>query len=114
MDNDNKGTSTMTVITGNELFLVKKRDGSTEQVSIRLVRIAEMDGYLMRYEDLVELVCFVVGKDAAWTDSLDEDSFYELNRRVRAVNDPRFDRWVLEKAATVGTKMKALLSRLRG
>ena len=106
--------SGMTVVNGGEKFVAVKADGGTQEVFIRLVKIREMDDYLLRYENISELVQFVTGTDADFVDSLDDDSLYELNRRVRAVNDPRFDRWVSEKAATVGTKLKDLLKRLRG
>ncbi|EIP96876.1 hypothetical protein OpiT1DRAFT_01303 [Opitutaceae bacterium TAV1] len=106
----------MTVVIGSEPFDVTLSDGSTECLTISLVPIRLMDEYLLRYEDIVGLVSLATAKDKEpeFFDGVTEDSLYALNRRVRELNDPRFDRWVSEKAATVGSRLRDLLRKLNG
>ncbi|WP_043586668.1 hypothetical protein [Geminisphaera colitermitum] len=121
MSNENSTTpaapaapSKMTVVNGGEPFVATMIGGNTEPLTIRLIPIRQMDEYLFRYEDIVGLVALATGKEPEFFDGMDEESLYALNRRVRELNDPRFDRWVSEKAATVGSKLKDLLKTLSG
>lgn len=109
---DQANPGPMTVLKGGVNFTVTTTEGKTEEVFIRLVPISQMEDYLARYESIVALCVFVVQKDIAWFDGLTEDAAFALNRRVRELNDPRFDRWVSEQAQTVGTKLKDLLAKL--
>lgn len=109
---DQANPKPMAVLKGGENFTVTLADGeTTEEVFVRIVPISQMDEYLARYESITALVSFVVKKDVAWLDGLADDSLYALNRKVREMNDPRFDRWVSEQRATVGNKLKSLLQQ---
>src|SRR5690606_34062332 len=104
----------MTVIRGVEEFEVEHEGGKKELVEIRIVPIRRMDEYLARYENIALLCDFVCGKSDGWCDTLTEDSLYSLNRRARALNDPRLGRWIEQQSQTVKPKLEALLKKLRG
>jgi hypothetical protein len=95
------GVPGMTVVNGGEKVAVTMIDGSRHEVFVRIVPISRIPEYFAKYEDMAALISLATGEKIEALDGLSEDSFYGLNRRTRALNDPRFGRWLRERKATV-------------
>lgn len=105
--------SPMTVVKGGETFTVELINGVEHDVFVRLVPIRQMGDYLSHYDDMPALIAFVIGEKVEELDKIAEDSLYALGERVRAINDPRFNRWYAERMATM-KKFSVLSKKING
>jgi len=76
-----------TLLGGREVD-VTKIDNTTETVTVRQIRIRELDTYRESEGDEVALVAFVTGKDADWVDMLMPEDFEKLLAIDAEVNGP--------------------------
>lgn len=93
--------SDMIVLRGGDDFSITRKDGKTQAVFVRLVPVSDMKKYLSVYDDFAEMCALVTGLSLVEVDNLTDDSLYALYARAIELNDPRFDRWMRQRAAAV-------------
>ncbi len=95
------------VISGGKPIIVTKRDGSNENVSVRLIKVSEVQKYLELTPTLGAFVEFCTGKPAGWADDLGEDSLFRIDEEARKMNDPFIERWFRRQREIMGQLKKA-------
>jgi hypothetical protein len=82
-------------------YTAKLKDGSTVEVLIALVPVRKISDYLNAVGNLSNFVGYIIGKDEAFVDDLDEDELYEIDRLGKLYNDPRVARFLERQAKTL-------------
>ena len=72
-----------------------------ERVFVREPALAKLPELMSLIGDMSGYVALVTGKDSDWVDSLEDASLYDIYDTGRALNDPRFDRWMERQLQTV-------------
>ena len=104
------------VVAGGKSFSVIFSDGTSAVAFVPLVPLRSAQRYLELQGDPNELIeefikCPISGNTENWTDSLNDDSLFALDAELRAINDPRIDRW-LDRQAKVVEVLKPKMERM--
>lgn len=103
--------SPMTILTGGEQLVAKLRDGTTETVTVRLMTMRELQGYITGIDDISAFVEMACKKPAGWADNLTPDSLFDLDEVTRRLNDPILDR-LIQRQVNAVQKMRPMAAKL--
>ena len=104
-------TPPMTILSGGERYNAVMRDGTTETVTVRMMTIRELQGYISGIDDVSSFVEMACAKPTGWADTVFPDSLFALDEAARALNDPILDRLILRQVSAV-QKMKPMMQNL--
>lgn len=117
-DNNTKKLPAAAVINGGLPFSVRKLDGTTEEVTVRIVPLSKVLQYASKIDTICELVELVCDKPAGWTDTLNPEDALALDKAARDLNDPIMGRVanrqhqvagrIVEMSKGIGELMKSL------
>jgi hypothetical protein len=71
---------------GGRLIIVTHEDGGSEEVKVSQLRLADYDRAFLLIEDELGLTAVMCGKDKAWINTLQPESYDELQAVAREVN----------------------------
>lgn len=96
---DNTSTSSeQAILTGGAPITVSHVDGTTETVTVRLLKIREFSDYLRLTDQEEGLAAFLCGKDEAWTQMLSVDSLLDICDKGHELNFNNACRWGQRRA----------------
>lgn len=96
---DNISTSSeQAVLTGGASLIVSHTDGTTETVTVRLLKIREFPDYLRLTDQEEALAAFLCGKDEAWAQVLTVDSLLDICDKGHELNFSNACRWGQRRA----------------
>jgi hypothetical protein len=101
----------MTILSGGQQHSAVMRDGTTEAVTVRLMTLRELQGYIAGIDDLSSFVEMACAKPKGWSDGVSPDSLFTLDEAARALNDPILDRLIRRQVSAV-QKMKTMMQNL--
>ena len=105
-------------LVGHVEYIAKKDDGSTEVVKIQQLKIKQYPELVAVLGDEPAMAEFLCGKPAGWSDSLTNESLFEIVAEGEKVNQDFFLQWVprrrarFEKIATPELKEKLVTAAL--
>lgn len=79
---------TEVIINGGQSIKARLNNGTTEEVKVKLVPIGKVASYLEKIGDPGAFVDFICGKPKDWSDTVEPDSFMEIDELARKINDP--------------------------
>ena len=94
-----KPISSTAIAFGGEEIQVIRRDGVTETVKVRLLKIVELAVFLQLITDEVALAAFVVGKPVDWAASLSTRSQLDIIEVAHALNFSAARSWLAWRVA---------------
>jgi hypothetical protein len=101
----------LTILAGGEQHAAALRDGTSETVTVRLMTMRELQGYLNGIDDISAFVELACAKPTGWADKLAPDSLFALDEAVRRLNDPILDRLIQRQVSAV-QKMRPMAAKL--
>jgi hypothetical protein len=87
------------VLFSGEPHQVARRDGTAEEVRVRLVSVRELPRFLTLQDDEAAVLELVCDRPAGWADGLAPAAHFELIGRARALNFPLALRWTRSQVA---------------
>jgi len=90
---------------GGQKLPIKMRDGSTSEVLVGLVEIANIGDYLSNIGDVNRVCEICTGNPIGWSKTVDDESIYEIDEIARKLNDPRVGRWLKRQQAAMSEMM---------
>ena len=87
------------IITGGTPIEVQHLDGSTETVTIALLKIKQFPEYLQKLEDEEALAEFLCGKPEGWSQTLDVDTILKICEKGHDLNFKNACRWGQRRAS---------------
>ena len=91
-------TQEQAILTGGASVVLKKNDGSSESVTVRLLKIREFPDYLRLVDDEEKLAEFLCDKPEGWAESLDVESLLDICDKGHELNFTNACRWGQRRA----------------
>lgn len=88
----------LTILKGGQEHLARLRDGTRENVTVRLLAVREFDKWLATIDDEAGRIELVTGKDKGWADGLTPDSHRDLLALAERLNESDFFGWLRRRA----------------
>jgi hypothetical protein len=91
-------TQEQAILTGGASVALRKNDGSSESVNVRLLKIREFPDYLRLVDDEEKLAEFLCDKPNGWAESLEVDSLLDICDKGHELNFTNACRWGQRRA----------------
>jgi hypothetical protein len=102
----------MNILRGGKTITVRCNDG-TEDVLVRELPIRQLPEWLASLDDEVVMVKLTTGRDDAWVDALDRESFLALVDAATEVNQAFFAGIVRRRLARTDELVPGLAARMQ-
>ena len=91
-DNTTPAVSAAVVLNGGTTMTALHRDGTAEDVLVRVVPLSKVVQYASKIDNVCELIELVCDKPPGWADGLLPESAFALDDEARRLNDPTMAR----------------------
>jgi hypothetical protein len=95
--------SVAALVSGGEEIAITLADGKREALYVPLVPLRHAMKYVTLMENQSDFIEFACKKPEGWADTLTDDSAYAVDAKVKALNDPRIDRYMERQSVTVAS-----------
>ena len=86
------------ILNGGVSVSLKKNDGSSENVTVRLLKIKEFPDYLRLVDDEESLAEFLCGKESGWAQTLSVEDILNICEKGHELNFKNACRWGQRRA----------------
>lgn len=100
------------ILLGGTQMSVSLRDGSAEEVTVRMLPIRDFPRYMELAKHLAQRAELLCGMWAGWADMLTDESLYAITDKGAELNDPRLAVWTERQAMAAEAEARRLMPLL--